>query len=130
MQHIQVGSAWKPVQSGIKLAASSILSLHRQLVVDGELKFLISARFTQNALENIFSQVRSKGVLHPKPVQFRLSLRLICLAQFMAVPSSGSYDVDDTPHLISFFKSSKDDYPKMTDHFPCRMMTIKLLYDC
>ena len=66
MQKIRIGSAWKPVQSGIKLATSSILSLHRQLVVDGELKFLLSARFTQDALENIFSQVRAKGVIHTK----------------------------------------------------------------
>ena len=35
----------------------------------------------------------------------------------MAVPSSGSYDVDDTPHLISFLKSSKDDYPANDESF-------------
>ena len=93
------------------------MSLHCRLVVDGELKFLLSARFTQDDLENIYSQVRAKGVLYPKPVQFRFSLRLVCLAQFMAVPSSGSYDVDDTPHLISFLKSSKDDYPENEESF-------------
>ena len=99
------------------MATLSVLSLHRRLVVDGELKFLLSARSTQDAFENIFSQVRAKGVLHPKPIQFGHSLRLICLAQFMAVPSSGSYDVDDTPHLISFLKSSKDDYPENDESF-------------
>ena len=88
MQEIRYGSAWKPVQSGIKLATSSILSLHRRLVVDGELKFLLSAGFKQDALENIFSQVRAEGMLHLKPDNFRFSLRLVCLAQFMAVPSS------------------------------------------
>ena len=54
MQEIQIGSAWKPVQSGIKLATSSILSLHCRLVVDGELKFLLSARFTQDAFGKYF----------------------------------------------------------------------------
>ena len=117
MQEIRIVSAWKPVQSGIKLATSSILSLHHQLVVDGELKFFLYVRFRQDALENIFSQVRAKGVLHPKPVQFRFSLPLVCLAQFMALPLSGSYDVDDTPHLISFLKSSKDDYPENDESF-------------
>ena len=34
MQEIRIGSAWTPVQSGIKLATSSILSLHRRLAVD------------------------------------------------------------------------------------------------
>ena len=118
MKEIRIGSAWKPVQSGIKLAISSVLSLHCRLVVDGELKFLLSARFTQDSLENIFSQVRAKGVLHPKPVQFRFSLRLVCLAQFMEVPSSGSYDVDEAPHLNSFLKSSKDDYSENDESFP------------
>ena len=44
-------------------------------------------------------------------------MRLIRLAQFMAVPSSGSYDVDDTPHLISFLKSSKDGYQANDESF-------------
>ena len=35
----------------------------------------------------------------------------------MAGPSSGSYDVDDTPHLISFLKSSEDDYPENDESF-------------
>ena len=56
-------------------------------------------------------------MLHPNPVQFRFSLRLICLVQFMAVPSSGSYDVDDTPHLISFLKSSQGDYAENDESF-------------
>ena len=56
----------------------------------------MSGRFSQDALENIFAQIRSKGVMHPKPVQFRLSLRLIYLAQYMTIPSTGNYEMDDT----------------------------------
>ena len=58
-----------------KLATSSILSLHRRLVVDGELKFLLSARFTQDALENIFSQVRAKECF----IQTRFNLGFLCV---------------------------------------------------
>lgn len=104
-----ISTSWKPVQSGIRLATQTVLDLHEQLVIKGELKFLLTGRLTQDALENIFSQIRSKGVLNPKPVQFRLSLRLVCLAQFMAIPSSGSYEADDTPHLVSFIKSYAND---------------------
>ena len=64
----------------------------------------------QDTIENIFCQVRSKSVMRPKPVQFRLSLRLIRLAQFMAIPSAGSCEVDDTSHLISFIKSTSNKY--------------------
>lgn len=104
-----IGSSWKPVQCGMKLSTATILSLHQHLVVEGELKFIMSGRFSQDALENIFSQIRSKGNMHPKPVQFRWSLRLVCLAQFMAVPSTSSYEVDDTPHLINFITANKKD---------------------
>ena len=35
----------------------------------------MSVRFLQDALENVFSQVRAKGVTHPKPEQFCLAMR-------------------------------------------------------
>ena len=109
-QNMKVGASWKPVQSGIRLTTKSIMSLHENLVVKGELTFLLAGRFSQDALENIFSQIRSKGVMHPKPIQFRLSLRLICLAQFMSVPSKSSYEDEETPQLIDFIKSNKEVY--------------------
>lgn len=86
-----------------------MLSLHRCLVAEGEQQFLLTGRLTQDALENLFSQIRSKGIMHPKPVHFRMSLRLICLGQFMTVPTFSNYEADDTPHLISFVKSHKND---------------------
>ena len=117
---IKIGSSWKPVQSGIRLSTSSMLQLHQHLVIEGELKFLMSGRFTQDALENLFSQVRSKGVVHPEPVQFRLSLRLICLAQFMTIPTTGNYEIDDTPHLISFIKSKEQSSKKEEKNLSAR----------
>lgn len=48
---------WKPVQCGIRLSTSSILSLHQRLCSRGPLEFMLSRRFTQDALENLFGQV-------------------------------------------------------------------------
>ena len=101
-QEININNCWKPVQSGIKLSTTTILSIHKLLVIDGDLKFLLTDRFSQDALENLFSQIGSKGVVHPKPVQFRLSLWLICLAQFMDIPSTTNYEEDDTSYLVNF----------------------------
>lgn len=103
-QRIKISGSWKPVQSGLKLSVSSLLSLHHSLVANGDMCYLMSGRLTQDALENLFSQVRGFGNTHPKPIQFRAALKLITLGQLMDVPASCSYDDDETPHLLSFLK--------------------------
>ena len=70
--------------------------------------FLVSKQLSLDALENVFSEIRAKGVTHPKPVQFRLALRLICVAQYMTIPTTSNYDIDETPPLVSFIKANKE----------------------
>ena len=65
-------------------------------------------RFSQDALENVFSQIRAKGVTHPKPVQFPLAMRLICVAQCMTIPITFNYDINETPHLVSFISANNE----------------------
>lgn len=48
---------FKPVQRGFKLSINSLLSLHDSLVKNGPLEYIMSGRLTQDALENLFSQV-------------------------------------------------------------------------
>ena len=125
-QLMKMSSSWKPVQSGWRLSTTSILSLYQRLVVKGELKFLMSGRFSQDALENVFSQIRAKGVTHPKPVQFRLALRLICVAQYMTIPTTSNYDIDETPHLVSFIKANKE----IVTSTSTKMLLIKQRWMC
>nr|XP_039274098.1 uncharacterized protein LOC120348054 [Styela clava] len=101
-----VGTGWKPVQSGLQLSTTSILCLHKKFVINGKLIFLMAGRLTQDALENLFSQVRGKGVQHPKPTQFRVAVKLISVSQFMTTPTTTNYDNDDTPHLLEFIKTN------------------------
>ena len=106
-QSMKISSSWKPVESGLRLSTTSILSLYQRLVVKEELRFLMSGRFSQDALENVFSQVRAKGVTLPKPVQFRVALRLIRVAQYITIPTTSNCDINETPYLVSFIKANK-----------------------
>jgi len=93
-------SAWKPVQTGIKLSTTSVLHIFTTLVASSDNRFLLTSRLNQDALENVFSQVRGKGDAHPSIVAFRHNMRSICLPQFMTVPKTAAYHPDTTPHLL------------------------------
>ena len=100
---------WKPIQTGVLLSTKSLLDLFDVLVMKSSLKFLLTGRFTQDSLENLFSQLRGFGDSHPSPVQLRHNLRLICLAQFMQIPKYTSYEKSDDTYLLSFFKKNIDE---------------------
>ena len=101
-------SCWKPIQTGLQLACQSFLSLHDEMVLRRKLlKFLLCGRVSQDALENVFSQIRNKGVSHPRPSKFRIGLRVVSLSQLLQVSSKSSYEEDDTPYPLDFVK--KDD---------------------
>lgn len=69
---------------------------------------LMTSRLTQDALENLFSQVRGRGDSHPTPVKFRHNLRLISISQFTKTPKNSSYDsVDDTCYAVPLIRSKR-----------------------
>ena len=43
---------------------------------------------------------------HPAPVQFCQALQQMCIAQFMLVLHSCTYNEDDTPSLLDFVKEA------------------------
>jgi len=64
-QHVSIGKkgAWKPVQSGVLLSTFSVLELQNRFLNILNFKFLLTARLTQDCLENLFSCVRSKNAV-------------------------------------------------------------------
>ena len=103
-------STWKPIQAGLQLTTQSLLSLHLEMVVRREkLKFLMCGRLSQDGLENVFSQIRSKGVSHPKPSKFRTALKLVCLAQLLGTSRHSNYKEDDAPQLLDFVTKKASD---------------------
>ena len=94
-----------------------MICLVQELLSSSYVKFILIARFSQDALANLFSQVMGKGVPHQQPFQFHHALRLVCLGHFMMIPNSSNYEEDDTPMLLDFMKQyngddviSEDDY--------------------
>lgn len=73
-------------------------------------------RLTQDALENLFSQIRSRGQPNPSPLFFRRHLRLITICQLTGcVGANASYDEDDDAHLLEFLKMKGNEKNKEED---------------
>jgi hypothetical protein len=85
---------WKPVQTGIQLSTTVALSLST----------------------DVLSQVRGKGIVDPSCVMFRQSLRMITVAQYLAVPQSAAYDEDSCTYLIDYLKSRSEVSSQSTQH--------------
>jgi hypothetical protein len=95
-------TGWKPIQSGIHLSTSVVLNLYDRLVVNGNYKFLMTGRLTQDCVDNLFSSIRG-----PSPVLFCHNLRLISLSRFMNISANSSYDSDDSAYFLDFLKHNK-----------------------
>ncbi len=52
--------SWKPLQTGIVMATSKILSIQQDMLDQGHMSVLTS-RFTQGCLENLFSCTRQRN---------------------------------------------------------------------
>lgn len=68
--------------------------------------FVLLCRLTQDALENLFSCVRSKNPV-PRALEFKLTLRLIMVSQFFRPSKKGSYAVDERTQLLEFVELKK-----------------------
>jgi len=97
----------KPWQKGMLLTTNSILGLYRSLMAENGYSFLITGRFSQDCLENLFSQVRGLGDAHPSSVRFRHNLRHITLSHLVAVPKNSFYETDEASlNLLDVLKES------------------------
>lgn len=99
---MEIGSKkiWKPVQTGIILSTMSVLELQKELLDDGH-AFLLTSRFTQDCLENLFSSVWLRNPVQT-PLEFKFALKIISISQFLKVSSVGSYQEDDSEYLAEF----------------------------
>lgn len=105
--HSRPNASWKPVQAGMIITTTTALNLRQLYIRSKGLKFLMVSRFSQDALENLFSTIRVKNPV-PRAREFKYTLRLIVLAQFFKPSKHGSYDTDDSVHLTDFLCSRPD----------------------
>lgn len=112
---ISIGDGrWKPVQTAVILSTESVIKLSDEVLAHGT-QFLMTSRLTQDCLENLFSTVRLKTAT-PSPVEFRNSLKIILVAQFLKTPTTSSYDVDESTYLINYLESARGESDHLDDH--------------
>lgn len=82
-QEIKIGqkSTFKPVQSGITIATSSIIHLTQYLINERKYVYVLTGRLTQDCVENLFSSIRVKNPI-PTALQFKQNLKLIMISQY------------------------------------------------
>lgn len=93
---------FKPVQRGIVITTKSVIDLTQYLITHKSFKFVLTSRFTQDCIENLFSQIRQKNV--PNPLQFKNDLKLISIAMFMKYVNNSNYENDDQEYLSGFIE--------------------------
>ncbi|TGZ57012.1 hypothetical protein DBV15_10459 [Temnothorax longispinosus] len=91
---VGIDSRWKPVQCGVLIATNAILSLQHYFLNERGYKYLLTGRFTQDFLENIFSCIRFRQAV-PNALTFKHLLKTISIAQFCTANATSSYDQDD-----------------------------------
>ncbi|KAH9372954.1 hypothetical protein HPB48_011611 [Haemaphysalis longicornis] len=95
-----------PVQTGALITTTSALKIQHQLLNVYRFRFLLLCRLTQDALENLFSCVRSRNPV-PRALEFKLTLRIIMLSQFLRPSRKGNYAIGDSIDLLKFVEGKK-----------------------
>lgn len=103
---------WKPVQFGIIMATESMIELQQYFLDERKHKYLLTGRFTQDCLENLFSLVRFKQPI-PNPLLVKQNLKVITITQACMYSKNTSYDNDVEENnfeqvKLDFLKLSKE----------------------
>lgn len=99
IQETQLGKGWKPLQTGMILSTLSVINITKELFLEG-FSFFLPGRLTQDALENVFGQIRRKSGSKPSALQARVALKLICISQFISDIKYSSYASVSDHHLL------------------------------
>lgn len=97
---------WKPSQKGVILSTLNMIELSTYLLKTKTMSFVLTSRFTQDALENTFSKVRFRGNTHPSALQTIRAVRLISIAQFTQEVKTGNYSKDDDDYYVDFLSNN------------------------
>lgn len=92
---------WKPSQTGVLISTESMLELQAYLLEIRGYKYVLTSRFSQDCLENLFSVLRSKQVI-PNAQQVKNNLKLISVSQYLKHLNNSSYEEDDRDFLSGF----------------------------
>jgi hypothetical protein len=103
---IKIGKGFKPVQKGIIITTQGIIAIQFELLNEYGFRWVLTARFSQDSLENLFSMIRSKNPV-PTPKEFKYNLRAICIAQYLKEHKNSNYTFDNRDCLAEFLDRKK-----------------------
>ena len=103
---INIGGKWKIVQTSIITTTKSIIDLQNMLLSVHKFQFVLTARFSQDSLKNIFSQIRGRNC-DPSAREFLYCLRAIMISQYLREVKTSNYDHDDAKHALDFLTKKK-----------------------
>ena len=61
---------WKPSQTAVLISSQSVLQLYVKLLENKKYEFVLTIRFSQDYLENLFSALRNKQII-PNAIQLK-----------------------------------------------------------
>ena len=102
---------WKPWQTSVIMSTLSVIELANYLLHCIGFKSLLTARLTQDCIENLFSIVR-RGNPNPTCLEFKKGLKIITASQYIGTPSNGNYAVDDGFYICEFLDAKAKTLPK------------------
>jgi hypothetical protein len=97
-------TVWKPIQTGIQLSTTVALELGSKVMSEHQLPYFLTGRLSQDPVENLFSQARGRGIMHPSCAVFRQTLRLVTIAQYLQVAKGAAYEEDGCTYLVDYLK--------------------------
>ncbi len=106
IEETTINNYWKPLNTGIILATLSSCDIAEYILAD-HLDFILGHRFTQDCVENVFSQIRRRGGAKPSALTCVKMLKLICIGQYLSDIKTSNYFNDNDVFLIDYFKPNK-----------------------
>lgn len=99
VQNMQIGrGGWKPLNTGLILTSISIINL-TEYVFQQKYDFFLTSRVTQDALENLFSQIRRRAGAMPNALEVRKALKNIVVSQYIGNVDNSSY-TNDSDYIL------------------------------
>ncbi|XP_055535309.1 uncharacterized protein LOC129724430 isoform X2 [Wyeomyia smithii] len=95
----------KPWQSAVVMATDSMIRIQEFLLSHKGFDFFLGGRLTQDCVENVFSQLRSRQ-MRPNALQIKDSLKLLAVSQYLNDIAETSYEWDNSKWLLEFSKKA------------------------
>lgn len=97
---------WKPLNYTMILSTLSFCDIAEFLFRNG-FDFILGHRFTQDATENVFSQIRRKEGKMPSALQSLRAIKSISVAQFVSDIKTTSYFNDSDVYLLDYCSAKR-----------------------